>query len=45
MRRLVNRFAVRYANRPGQLDLLYVNNEQDRIIGLQSGFTRLFFGQ
>lgn len=45
MRRVVNRFAARYANRPGQLDLLYVNNEQDRIIGLQSGFTRLFFGQ
>lgn len=45
MRRLVKRLAIHYADRPGQLDLLYVNNEQDREIGLQSGFTRLFFGQ
>lgn len=45
MRRLVKRLAAAFTNRPGQLDLLYVNNEQDRAIGLQSGFTRLFSGQ
>ncbi len=45
MRRLVARLATAFANRPGQLDLLYGNNEQDRAIGLQSGFTRLYFGQ
>ena len=44
MRRLLKRFAATFARRPGQLDLLYVNNEQDRVIGLQSGFSRLFFG-
>lgn len=45
MRRLIRRLAAAYAHRPGQLDLLYVNNEQDRAIGLQSGFARLFHGQ
>jgi len=45
MRRLLKRLAEKFARRPGQLDLLYVNNEQDRVIGLQSGFTRMFFGQ
>ncbi|HEY2471907.1 MAG TPA: class I SAM-dependent methyltransferase [Terracidiphilus sp.] len=45
MRRLVKRLAARFAKRPGQLDVLYVNNEHDRVISLQSGFTRLFVGQ
>lgn len=45
MRRLAKYFAATFVNRPGQLDLLYVNNEQDRVIGLQPGFSRLFFGQ
>lgn len=45
MRRLLNRLAVRFRNRPQQLDLLYVNNEEDRLIGLKSGFRRLFVGQ
>jgi SAM-dependent methyltransferase len=44
MRRLVKRLATTFANRPSQLDILYVNNEEDRVIGLQSGFTRLFSG-
>lgn len=44
MRRLVKRLAITFARRPGALDLLYVNSEQDRVIGLQSGFTRLYFG-
>ena len=45
MRRLIKRLAITFARRPGELDLLYVNNEQDRVIGLQSGFTRLYFGK
>jgi hypothetical protein len=45
MRRLVRRLAVVFASRPCELDLLYVNNEQDRTIGLEPGFTRLFEGQ
>ena len=45
LRRLVKRLAAVFANRPGQLDILYVNNEQDRAIGLESGFTRLFAGR
>lgn len=45
MRRLMKRLAVHYAGQPNQLDLLYVNNEQDRVIGLQSGFTGIFFGR
>lgn len=45
MRRLLKRLAIAFARRPGKLDLLYINNEHDRVIGLQSGFTRLYFGQ
>lgn len=45
MRRLLKRLALHYADQPNQLDLLYVNNEQDRVISLQSGFTRLFVGR
>jgi len=45
MRRLLKHLALSYAKLPGQLDILYVNNEQDRAISLQPGFTRLFLGQ
>lgn len=45
MRRLLKRLTVAFANRPGQLDLLYVNNEQEAVIERQAGFTRLFVGQ
>ena len=31
--------------REGQLDILYVNNEQEHILESQKGFTRLFAGQ
>ena len=44
MRRLLKRIATVFANRPGELDLLYVNNEQERVIERQAGFTRLFLG-
>ena len=45
MRRLLGRLAKTFAKCPGQLDLLYVNNEQDQVIERQPGFTRLFRGQ
>ncbi len=45
MRRLLRAIAKSFAGRPGQLDLLYVNNEQERVLELQPGFTRLFLGQ
>ncbi len=45
MRRLLKRVTVAFADRPGQLDLLYVNNEQEGVIEGQPGFTRLFLGQ
>ena len=45
MRRLLRRLSM-WSDRPaGNLDLLYVNNEQDRTIWLTSGFTRIFQGQ
>jgi SAM-dependent methyltransferase len=45
MRRLIKRLAIAFRRRMGQLDLLYVNNEQDRVIGLQPGFERIYFGR
>jgi hypothetical protein len=45
LRRLLNGWARGLAGRPGQLDLLYVNNEQERIVEQQSGFKRLFQGR
>jgi SAM-dependent methyltransferase len=33
------------ARRPGQLDLIYVNNEQERVLERQPGFVRLFLGK
>jgi SAM-dependent methyltransferase len=45
MRRLLARLAEAFSDRPGQLDLLYVNNEQELIFERQPGFTRLLLGQ
>lgn len=45
MRRFVKRLSVACAERPAELDLLYVNNEQDGVIGGQPGFTRIFLGK
>ena len=44
MRRLLARLAHIFRNRPGQLDLLYVNHEQEHVIECQAGFKRLFIG-
>ena len=45
MKRLLKRLAAAFADRAGQLDLLYVNNEQDGVIEGQRGFSRLFLGR
>jgi hypothetical protein len=45
MRRLLARLSRAFKDRPCELDLLYVNNEQDRIIERCSGFARLYLGQ
>jgi hypothetical protein len=45
MRRLLARLARAFKDRPCELDLLYVNNEEDRIIERHSGFARLYLGQ
>jgi SAM-dependent methyltransferase len=45
MRRLLKGMARSFAGRPGQLDILYVNNEQESVLEGQPGFVRLFHGQ
>lgn len=45
MRRLLSHVATSFAKRPGQLDLLYVNDEQADVIRTQPGFLRVFRGK
>ncbi len=47
MRRVLKNVAKRFVERPGQLDLLYVNNEQEGVLETSRawGFVRLFHGQ
>lgn len=45
MRRLLKRLAIVFADCKEQLDLMYVNHEQDHVIERQTGFTRLFVGK
>lgn len=45
MRRLLAAWSKTMAGHPAQLDILYVNNEQERVLELQAGFARLFLGQ
>lgn len=45
MRRLLRGMARDFARRPGQLDILYVNNEQEGVLEKEKGFVRLFVGQ
>ncbi len=45
MRRLLGTISGTFASRAGQLEVLYVNNEQEAVIRRQPGFTRLFAGQ
>ncbi|MBW8870047.1 MAG: class I SAM-dependent methyltransferase [Acidobacteriales bacterium] len=44
MRRLVARLTDEFRDRPGQLDVLYVNREQEHVFEGQRGFVRLFLG-
>jgi SAM-dependent methyltransferase len=45
MRRLLAAWRKSLAGQAAQLDILYVNNEQERILEQQAGFARLFLGQ
>jgi len=45
MRRLLVRLADAFRDMPGELDLLYVNHEQEHVFEAQRGFVRLFLGQ
>jgi SAM-dependent methyltransferase len=45
MRRLLAAWSRALAGRPGQLDILYVNNEQERVLEQQTGFARLLLGR
>ena len=45
MRRMLRQIASQFAGRPGELDILYVNNEQEGLLESQTGFVRLFHGR
>jgi len=45
MRRFVRSVARMFADRPGELDILYVNHEQEGTLEAAPGFSRLFLGQ
>ncbi len=45
MRRLLAAWKKALAGQPAQFDILYVNNEQERVLERQAGFARLFLGQ
>lgn len=45
MRRVLRKLASAFRDRPEQLDLLYVNNEQEAELEKMAGFTRLFHGK
>ncbi|MGD0737067.1 MAG: class I SAM-dependent methyltransferase [Terracidiphilus sp.] len=45
MRRMVKNWRKSFAGRAGELDILYVNNEQERALEGQDGLTRLFLGE
>jgi SAM-dependent methyltransferase len=45
MKRLLASWSRSILAREGQLDILYVNNEQERVLRLQPGLVRLFTGE
>ncbi len=45
MRRLLKSWSTSLSRRAGQLNLIYVNNEQEHVLERQAGFTRLFLGK
>lgn len=44
LRRMLRGWGPQLAGREGLLDILYVNNEQDRVLATEPGFVRLFMG-
>jgi len=42
--RLLRAWSRAFAGRPGELDILYINNEQEKVLARVPGFTRLFRG-
>jgi hypothetical protein len=45
MRRMLKTLALAFGERRGQLDILYVNDEQAAVLEGQKGFARLFSGK
>jgi SAM-dependent methyltransferase len=45
LRRLLRSWSQSFSALAGQLDILYVNNEQEHVFAAQPGFARLFQGQ
>jgi predicted RNA methylase len=45
MRRMLASMAKAFARRPDELDLVYVNNEQEGVLETQRGLVRLFLGK
>jgi hypothetical protein len=45
LRRLLRAWSRALTERAGQLDILYVNNEQEKVFERETGFVRLFRGQ
>jgi D-alanine-D-alanine ligase len=44
LRRLIQRIELVFCKRPGEIDLLYVNHEQEKVLAKHSGFARIFSG-
>jgi hypothetical protein len=42
---MLKALATSFKGRGGELDLLYVNNEQEWVVEVQGGFERQFLGQ
>jgi hypothetical protein len=45
LKRLLTSWSQSFAGRERQLDILYVNNEQEQVLTRQTGFARLFSGE
>jgi len=45
MRRFLKSVAAQFAGRTGDVDILYVNNEQEGVLEATAGFVRLFHGR
>jgi D-alanine-D-alanine ligase len=44
MQRLIKKIESAFHGRPGEIDLLYVNHEQEKVLARHSGFVRAFSG-